>query len=313
MGCLLGWLLYLGSPTPLVQAQTTPVIYSRGLQRQLNYAIAQQDWSRALRVVEALQEMQPPQSPYLQELQPYHSLVEQLTRSPSPSPTPAEEAGSPPPSLSPSPPPPNPPLPILEKPFAGDYPVTNLFDHDRPNQSGNGELLTVKGEGLSVGQPCALSDGHAGYDWQIPVGIPILAAAAGRVTFAQTEPPHFCPALGQEVAGLRVEILHWFTGSEGEERLSTLYAHLSQIQVRPDQRVVAGQIIGLAGNSGCSTGSHLHFEVRRWTHTHRQSPTPVDPYGWWSGDLDPWLLDPQGAESLPLWKAGQAPSLSGCL
>jgi murein DD-endopeptidase MepM/ murein hydrolase activator NlpD len=43
---------------------------------------------------------------------------------------------------------------------------------------------------------------------------------------------------------------------------STLYAHLSQILVSPGQRVSAGEVIGVSGVTGYTTGEHLHFEIR---------------------------------------------------
>jgi murein DD-endopeptidase MepM/ murein hydrolase activator NlpD len=86
---------------------------------------------------------------------------------------------------------------------------------------------------------------HAGLDFKGPVGAPILAAADGRVTFAGTKNGY----------GKVVEISHG-------NGLLTRYAHLSAWKVRPGQRVEAGDLIGALGNTGRSTGPHLHFEVR---------------------------------------------------
>ena len=44
--------------------------------------------------------------------------------------------------------------------------------------------------------------------------------------------------------------------------LETVYAHLSKLKVKPGQVIIAGQVVGLGGSTGHSTGSHLHFEVR---------------------------------------------------
>ena len=51
---------------------------------------------------------------------------------------------------------------------------------------------------------------------------------------------------------------------------TTLYAHFSQILVTPGQQVSAGTVLGISGNTGFSTGEHLHFEIRK-------GGAPVDP------------------------------------
>ena len=86
---------------------------------------------------------------------------------------------------------------------------------------------------------------HAGIDFKGPIGSPVFAAADGRVTFT-----------GQKSGyGNAIEITH------GNGML-TRYAHLSRIDVKVGQPVAAGTTIGGLGNTGRSTGPHLHFEVR---------------------------------------------------
>ncbi|HSJ78970.1 MAG TPA: M23 family metallopeptidase, partial [Erythrobacter sp.] len=86
---------------------------------------------------------------------------------------------------------------------------------------------------------------HAGIDFKGAMGSPIYAAAEGRVTFAGWKSGY----------GQAIEITH------GNGML-TRYAHLSRIGVKVGQPVDAGATIGGLGNSGRSTGPHLHFEVR---------------------------------------------------
>jgi murein DD-endopeptidase MepM/ murein hydrolase activator NlpD len=86
---------------------------------------------------------------------------------------------------------------------------------------------------------------HAGLDFKGPRGAPIYAAADGRVRFVGRHPAY----------GNVVEIDHG-------NGLMTRYAHMSAFHSRVGQQVVAGQQIGAVGNTGRSTGPHLHFEVR---------------------------------------------------
>lgn len=86
---------------------------------------------------------------------------------------------------------------------------------------------------------------HAGLDFRGPTGAPIYAAAKGVVTFAGV----------QQGYGNCIEISHG-------NGLMTRYAHMSGFRARIGQTVAAGDVIGLIGSTGRSTGPHLHFEVR---------------------------------------------------
>ena len=86
---------------------------------------------------------------------------------------------------------------------------------------------------------------HNGVDIDLNKGDKVAAAFDGMVRIAKR-----CGGFGNVV------IIRHYNG------LETVYGHLSKIKVKPGQVIIAGQIIGLGGSTGHSTGSHLHFEVR---------------------------------------------------
>lgn len=86
---------------------------------------------------------------------------------------------------------------------------------------------------------------HKGVDWATPTGTKVVASCGGTVTKAGW--------LG--TYGYVIYIKH-------EDGRETRYAHLSKIYVSPGQKVKQGQKIALSGNTGNSTGPHLHFEMR---------------------------------------------------
>jgi murein DD-endopeptidase MepM/ murein hydrolase activator NlpD len=94
---------------------------------------------------------------------------------------------------------------------------------------------------------------HEGIDISAPRGTPIMAAAAGTVTYAGWRPGY----------GLTVEIDHGYG-------YKTRYAHCDKILVREGNRVERGARIALVGNTGISVAPHLHYEVIK-------DGKPVDP------------------------------------
>ncbi len=86
---------------------------------------------------------------------------------------------------------------------------------------------------------------HSGIDISAPPGAPVKASAAGVVVKTSEYGP----------LGRAVFVAHGFG-------VTTVYGHLSRIQVSAGQRVDRGQIVGLVGNTGRSTGYHLHYEVQ---------------------------------------------------
>lgn len=85
---------------------------------------------------------------------------------------------------------------------------------------------------------------HTGIDLRGPLRAPVMATAPGRVVFAGRKGGY----------GRMVEVDHGMG-------VHTRYAHLAQTSVRVGQRVPLGGRVGLLGNTGRSTGRHLHYEV----------------------------------------------------
>ncbi|MCR6633131.1 MAG: M23 family metallopeptidase [Magnetospirillum sp.] len=86
---------------------------------------------------------------------------------------------------------------------------------------------------------------HEGLDFGAPIGTPVYATGEGVVTLAEPWDRY----------GNTVEIDHG-------NGVTTRYAHMSRIKVKEGQRVNRSTVVGLVGNTGRSTGAHLHYEVR---------------------------------------------------
>ena len=103
--------------------------------------------------------------------------------------------------------------------------------------------------------------GHNGIDYGVPIETPVKAAMAGQVV-----------KVGYEENGygnyLKINHGGYFT----------LYAHLTQVKVRTGQEVQKGEVIASSGNTGFSTGPHLHFELRITVMKSKEYPAgEVDP------------------------------------
>lgn len=106
---------------------------------------------------------------------------------------------------------------------------------------------------------------HAGQDYSAPVGTPIYAAAAGTVVTAGMVAGTGTVTIQHEVGGQT-----WYT--------SYMHMYEDGIYVKTGDQVTAGQLIAGVGNTGRSTGAHLHFETR--TANDDADETTVDPATW---------------------------------
>ncbi len=113
--------------------------------------------------------------------------------------------------------------------------------------------------------------GHNGVDYGCPSGTPVLAAFDGVVERAQGDPTGY---------GLHVKIKHaggfW-----------TIYGHFGALFVTTGQVVKAGEVLGLSGNTGNSTGPHLHYEIRVAGQERNGYGGAVDPLSFEESPLQP--------------------------
>lgn len=128
----------------------------------------------------------------------------------------------------------------------------------------------------------SVQDAHLGLDMGFDIGTPVLAAAPGTVIWASYGLLCNCTDTNDPY-GIAIVIRHDF--GFGGERLYTVYAHLSKTEVKVAARVERGDVIGLSGNTGLSTGPHVHFEVRSGINNlyHTRNPelwvAPPEGYG----------------------------------
>lgn len=125
--------------------------------------------------------------------------------------------------------------------------------HDSTSLANNSALKDNSKAGQNVPAEKDQMQFHKGIDVAVAYGTDVVAAAAGKVLFA-----------GQKGGYGNCVIVSHANG------LATLYGHLSSIAVSANQEVKVGEVIAKSGNSGRSTGPHLHYEVHR-------NNTPVNP------------------------------------
>jgi murein DD-endopeptidase MepM/ murein hydrolase activator NlpD len=105
---------------------------------------------------------------------------------------------------------------------------------------------------------------HTGIDFTAPIGTPIYATGDGVVERKK----------GKMTGYGKVVVIDHGYGYE------SLYAHMSKIIVKPGEKVKRGQVIGYVGNTGRSTGPHLHYEIKK-------NGKPVNPVHFFFQDLTP--------------------------
>lgn len=184
----------------------------------------------------------------------------------------------------------------LRPPFANSYPITSWFDHRYPDYSKDFGITIYDGELTGDCNPPVswgyCYDGHSGIDFALSLGTPVLAAESGVVELVASSAGGY---------GNHVVIRH-------QDSSRTLYGHLRESTVSPAQTVNAGSIVGYSGNSGNSSGPHLHFGVYAGPFSTSEE-NAVDPFGWRGIGDDP-LIGFHGHRSACLWRSADEDQVS---
>lgn len=130
--------------------------------------------------------------------------------------------------------------------------------------SGKDLTRVASGFGLRIHPIYKIIKFHSGMDFTAPAGTDVYAAGNGTVTSVQSS---------QRGLGKNIVIDHGFG-------YSSIYAHLSNFNVRVGQKVQRGDVIGYVGNTGTSIANHLHYEIKL-------NGVNVDPVNYYFEDLSP--------------------------
>jgi murein DD-endopeptidase MepM/ murein hydrolase activator NlpD len=214
--------------------------------------------------------------------------------------------------------------PFLYPPYPGSASQSSIFDHTSPNYTDDDKrIVTFNGHiaykncpspqpagarppggvcdaGYNMYWSYSLGDwvaynGHDGIDYGISYRPVYAAADADQVVYAGW----WDPQNHSSNVGIYTRLRH----SNG---YTTLYGHMSSVAVQTCSApgcvfIAHGEMLGISGTTGNSTGPHLHFQVRNAT------PKVVDPYGWTGSGADPWTANQPGS----LWVTYPALSYYG--
>ena len=188
---------------------------------------------------------------------------------------------------------------FLTLPYVGWHSTTSVFDHCNPDYTTDARVCRFDGAlgSRSYGVDPSFSlgyaqtpgggdylyyDGHNGIDYGMAYEN-VYAAADGVARLVGIDSIN--PCFGQTII------------VDHPNGYSTRYGHLSALYVAQGAGVTRGQVIAQSGNTGCSSGPHLHFGTYITS-----SWTAIDPWGWWGAPgADPWPSDAGN-----LWLTGVA-------